>query len=158
MLARASLVRMSLPVPVTEGPVAPWLDRAIALAIIGAGSAVILALARVVPDPRGYGTHEQLGMSECGWPQRYGMPCPTCGVTTAACYLVHLSPWRALVTQPFGAALAATGLLVLALALVDLVRGRSFVARAYSLRLSRWVGGGILLLLAAWGYKASVGV
>ncbi len=140
-------------VPVTEGPVPAWLDRAVALAVLGAGVAVIWLLASVEPDARGHGTHERLGMAECGWPQRYGMPCPTCGVTTAACYLVHWSPWRALVTQPFGAALAATGLFVMATALADLLRGDSFMTRAYSLRLGRWVIGGVLLLLAAWGYK-----
>ena len=31
-----------------------------------------------------------------------GVPCPTCGVTTAACHLLHLQPWQALKTQPFG--------------------------------------------------------
>lgn len=137
---------------------AAWLDRAVALTVLGAGVAVIWALAGVEPDARGYGTHEQLGMAECGWPQRYGMPCPTCGVTTAACYLVHWLPWRALVTQPFGAALTATGLFVMANALADLLRGYSFMTRAYSLRLGHWVIGGALLLLAAWGYKVIVGV
>lgn len=145
---------MSTFVPAREGPLPWWLDRALALAVVLAGGAVVWALANVDPDSRGYGTHEQLGMRPCGWPEHYGMPCPTCGVTTAACHLVHLHPWSALVTQPFGAALAVVGLVVLCTALSDLCRGRSFAARAYGLELARWVVGGVALLLLAWFYKA----
>jgi hypothetical protein len=143
-------------VPVDEGPAPAWVDRAVALLVAAAGIAAVVALARITPDPRGYGTHEQLGLAECGWPQRYGMPCPTCGVTTAACWLVHLSPWRALATQPFGAALALAGLAAVTAALLDLARGRSFLVRAYTFRLGRWLLGGLALLLGAWWYKARV--
>ena len=158
MLALCEDSRLLQPIPVTEGPRPAWLDRAAAIVVAAVGIAVVVLLARVDPDPRGHGTHELLGLPPCGWPERYGMPCPTCGVTTAACHLVHFSPWRAVVTQPFGAALAALGLLVLATALADLARGRSFLARAYTLPLSRWLLGGTALLLLSWWYKTRVGV
>jgi hypothetical protein len=145
-------------VPVREGPVPAWVDRVLAGIVVAAGVTVVAMLAAIDPDPRGLGTHEQLGMAPCGWPERFGMPCPTCGVTTAACHLVHLSPWRALVTQPFGAALAAVGLFVAATAAADLVRGHSFVARVFTVRLPRWIFGGLALLLLAWGYKAKFGM
>jgi len=144
------------PIPVGEGPAPAWLDRAVACAVVAAAIGIVLALAGVEPDPRGLGTHEQLGMRPCGWPERFGMPCPTCGVTTAACHLVHLSPWQALRVQPFGAVLAALGLWVMVLAAHDLVRGRSFLARAYAVNPARWILGGLALLLLSWWYKARV--
>lgn len=139
-----------------EGPLPWWLDRALALAVAVAGLAVVAALLAVHPDARGYGTHEQLGMRPCGWPEHYGLPCPTCGVTTAACLLVHLRPWQAIVTQPFGAGLALAGLALTWLAVLDLARGRAFAVRAYRFGLARWVVGGVALLLLSWWYKAKV--
>lgn len=145
-------------VPARGGPVPLWVDRTLALSVVLLCTSVVVALLAVQPDARGYGTHEQLGMRPCGWPELYGMPCPTCGVTTAACYLVHLRPWQAVVTQPFGAALAAVGLAVAGTALLDVLRGRSFVARVYELRLARWCLGGAALLLLSWWYRVGVGV
>ena len=55
------------------------------LAAIGLLAAGLLAAAwRLTPDPRGYGTHEQLGLAPCGFARwTGGRPCPTCGMTTA---------------------------------------------------------------------------
>lgn len=154
---RVACAGVSIDVPAGEGPLPRWLDRGLALAVVLAGIAVVGALLAVQPDARGYGTHERLGMRPCGWPEHYGMPCPTCGVTTAACYLVHLQPWQAVVTQPFGAALAAAGLVLVGLATLDLLRGRAFAVRAYGFHLARWVVGGVALLLLSWWYKATLG-
>lgn len=140
-------------VSVHEGPAPAWLDRAVALLFVVAAAIVTALLLQVAPDARGYGTHEQLGMPACGWPIHYGVPCPTCGVTTAAAYLVHLQPWQALITQPFGAALAAVGLYVAALAAHDLFRCRAFLVRVYGLQLGRWLFGFAALFLASWGYR-----
>jgi len=37
----------------------------------------------VVPDPRGFGTHEQLGLSPCRFKTMFDIPCPSCGMTTS---------------------------------------------------------------------------
>jgi len=104
------------------------------------------------PDPRGLGTHEQLGLAPCGWLQGKGYPCPTCGCTTAASLIVHLRPIDAFVAQPFGALLALAALAFVVLALAHIVRGRSLMAR-----LAFWPWGRILLLsgvvlLGSWWY------
>jgi len=39
--------------------------------------------AAIDPDPRGYGTHQQLGFPPCGFYVLFGIPCPSCGSTTA---------------------------------------------------------------------------
>jgi len=54
------------------------------------------------PDPRGLGTHEQLGLPACGVREWSGFPCPTCGTTTAAALLLHGQPVVSWNTQPFG--------------------------------------------------------
>jgi hypothetical protein len=145
-------------VPVREGPAPVWFDRAVAGAFVLAAAVVVVLLARVDPDARGYGTHEQLGMAPCGWPIHYRVPCPTCGVTTAACYLVHLQPWPAVRTQPFGAWLALVGLWIAAIAAFDLLRGRAFLARVYELRLAPWLLGFTALFFASWAYRHLVGI
>lgn len=35
------------------------------------------------PDPRGYGTHQGLGLPECTFRTRFGVGCPSCGMTTS---------------------------------------------------------------------------
>lgn len=139
-------------IPLADGPVAPWVDRTLAAGVGIAASVAFGALARIQPDPRGYGSHEQLGMDACSWPVVYGIPCPTCGCTTAACLLVHGRIVEAFATQPFGAAVAAFGTLVGVHAVLCLLRGRSFADLIVRWPFWRFVGGGILLLLLAWAY------
>lgn len=38
---------------------------------------------RLDPDPRGYGTHQSLGFPPCTIRQWFGIPCPSCGMTTS---------------------------------------------------------------------------
>ena len=41
------------------------------------------------PDPRGYGTHEQLGIAPCTFQKSTGLACPMCGATTAWAHLLR---------------------------------------------------------------------
>lgn len=139
-------------IPLADGPVRPWLDRSLAGIVAVAASVCFTTLARLQPDARGHGTHEQLGWSPCGWPLHYGIPCPTCGCSTAACLLVHGRIVAAVATQPFGAAVAAFGLLVGVHAVLCLLRRRSFADILVRLPFWRLVLGAFVLLLASWGY------
>ncbi len=71
------------------------------------------------PDPRGWGTHEQLGFRPCFPMQHWNLPCPGCGVTTAITLAARGHVLAALRTQPFGPLLVAAslGFLVWSLAL-----------------------------------------
>ncbi len=140
-------------VPVSQSPVAPWLDRVIAALLVVAAAIAIWLLATMVPDSRGHGTHEQLGMEPCGWAVHWGLPCPTCGVTTAACYLVHFSPWQAVKVQPFGTFVALAGLLLAVSGLLHLITGRSFMFRLAMLPYGTITSCTVLLLLGSWLYK-----
>jgi hypothetical protein len=54
------------------------------LAGLGVVGLVLLFTARwLEPDRRGYGTHEQLGLTPCFFQEWTGHVCPACGTTTA---------------------------------------------------------------------------
>lgn len=112
----------------------------------------LLALS-VEPDPRGYGTHEQLGAEPCGILARYGVPCPGCGVTTATVLALRGRPLAAARTQPFG---LAVGVGVPALALLAIgahLAGRDLGRIAARLRWGRWLAGAAALLVLSWVYR-----
>ncbi|MCB9881574.1 MAG: DUF2752 domain-containing protein [Planctomycetes bacterium] len=130
---------------------ASLLERVLLAILALAGLALLVWLfVATDPDPRGFGTHEQLGMQPCSWPMLYGEPCPTCGVTTAASLVAHLRPIEAMRVQPFGAVLAL-GLIVFLIAAGSYaIRGQSLVARV-ALWPWGWIFlGGVLLLFASW--------
>ena len=38
---------------------------------------------RLEPDPRGFGTHQRLGLPPCSFMDLFAIPCPSCGMTTS---------------------------------------------------------------------------
>jgi hypothetical protein len=144
--------RAPFTIPLHEGPLAAWVDRCAAAVVVGCAVLGTVLLARIAPDPKGYDTHTQLGLAPCGWPRIYGIPCPTCGCTTAACHLVHGNVVDAFATQPFGAAVAAVGLALGVHALWCLLRRRSFVDLLVRVPFGRWLAGAALLFLLSWCY------
>lgn len=62
----------------------------LSLAVGGLIGLALLPVARnLQPDPRGWGTHEQLGLTPCFLYRSTGMLCPTCGATTAWAHLLR---------------------------------------------------------------------
>lgn len=56
----------------------------IALLLLGACLIAGFGLAcSLEPDPRGFGTHERLGFPPCTIQVSFGLPCPSCGMTTS---------------------------------------------------------------------------
>lgn len=130
-----------------------WFDRAVAGVVFVAAVVCFGALLSIEPDPKGYDTHTQLGMSACNWPKVYGYPCPTCGATTAATLVVHGRLLAAFATQPFGAAFALAGIAIGVIAGWCLLRSRSFLDVYVQLPRTAIALYAVLLLLASWGYK-----
>ncbi|NOT30468.1 MAG: DUF2752 domain-containing protein [Planctomycetes bacterium] len=108
------------------------------------------------PDPRGWGTHEQLGFRPC-WPMtHWNVPCPGCGVTTAVALAAHGSPLESLRAQPFGLALLLTSLTGAGWAAFLHLRRQDLYVELHVLpwrRLATMLG---TLLLLTWIYKLAL--
>jgi hypothetical protein len=110
----------------------------------------------VAPDPRGYGTHEKLGLPPCAMMKWFHVPCPGCGVTTSVTLAAHARFLDAARTQPFGLVVAFAIPLAAVWALVGHFRGRDLYRDLVAVRLRPWlwwIGGALAL---SWFYKLAV--
>lgn len=85
--------------------------------LIAAGIAILavspLVVASVLePSSDGLGTHRQLGLPACSWVAGFGLPCPSCGMTTAFSFAARGELGAAFATQPAGALLAVLAAVV----------------------------------------------
>jgi len=103
------------------------------------------------PSPTGRGTHQQLGLPACHF--AYGLPCPTCGMTTAFAYVVRGRLFTALAVQPLGGLLAIATVLGLGVAIRGLLTGRTWRVNWYRVSPARVAGLTAVMVLGAWGYK-----
>ncbi len=100
------------------------------LAACGVAAVVLLATARGLnPDPRGLGTHEQLGLSACGFTRLTGWRCPTCGMTTSWSHVARGNVRSALAAGGGGTVLFAMTLLAAPWALASAIAGRWLAGR-----------------------------
>ena len=85
----------------------------------------LLTLARALPpNPSGFGTHRALGLPPCTALHYFGIPCPTCGMTTAWAHLLRGDLPQAWACNPGGVCLAGVALLVGTWSTALAVRGR----------------------------------
>ncbi len=107
----------------------------------------------LVPDSRGYGTHEQLGLPPCTLVVLFGLRCPTCGSTTA---FAHLARGRLI--EAFVANVAAT---LLAFLLVPTgiwvclaaIRGRWLVTAPSGAVAAAVAVGFLVIAIVDWAYR-----
>jgi hypothetical protein len=128
-------------------------------AVVGAVSVGLLATAATLkPDPRGFGTHEQLGGGPCVVPLLTGLPCPTCGMTTSFALAVHGRPLDALAAQPAGFALciATVGLAILSICVTAV--GRVPWINWDRVGAMRLALGLVFILVAGWVFKILTGL
>ena len=119
------------------------------LALVGL---VLLGLL-LEPDPRGFGTHEKLGMRPCMSMELWNVPCPGCGVTTSVTHAMRGDLLGSLRVQPFGLVVVFGVLAFLAWALTGHLRGRDLWEDLSHLRWSRWMTIAGVLMGMAWVYK-----
>jgi hypothetical protein len=62
-----------------------WLLAILGVSLLGG----FLLAAQLDPDPRGYGTHQRLGLPECSFRMLFNRPCPGCGMTTSFAHFVR---------------------------------------------------------------------
>jgi hypothetical protein len=137
------------------------LNTRLAWAGVAIACAGVLGLAAwLTPDPSGLGTHQQLPFydSPCSFVLVSGLPCPTCGMTTAFAYMMHGHPLLALKAQPAGAVFCLVTMGVFVFALNVVVRGRVIPVdwdRIGAVRLMLGLG---FLILGGWGFKIAHGL
>ena len=107
----------------------------------------------VEPDPRGFGTHERLGMPPCLPMELWNVPCPGCGVTTALVLAAHGSLLGSLRAQPFGLIVAMALLAFSVWAPLAHLRGRDLWHDLVVVRLPRLGPVLAALLVLSWLYK-----
>jgi hypothetical protein len=82
-----------------------WLHRLVLLAAGALLLGLLATAAWLTPNPRGMGTHQQLGLPPCTIVAWYGVPCPSCGMTTAWAHLLRGQPIAAARANAGGALL-----------------------------------------------------
>ncbi len=80
--------------------------RLLAAMIFAASLGLLVVAAWLDPSSKGTGTHRQLGLPSCGLLEATGIPCATCGMTTAFAYAADGRLIQSFITQPAGALLA----------------------------------------------------
>ncbi len=133
----------------------PGAARGWAAVVLAACLGVLGVAGWLEPDPRGYGTHARLVGHECPLPQTLGLPCPSCGMTTAFALTVRGRWLSALGAQPAGFALCLAVMAAAGVAAGTVVSGKVWHANWYRLTPGRLALVVLGLLLAGWGYKIS---
>ena len=132
---------------------------AAALGLIGIIGTLALAR-RIEPDPSGVGTHAQVGLSPCSLYTLTGVPCPTCGMTTALAHMMRLQVLEAFHAQPFGVIVFMGALLSAGGCAATICTGRRPLdwLRSRRCRWGRWMAAAAILALLSWIYKIIVTV
>ena len=114
---------------------------------------LLLVAAWLDPSPNGHGTHTQLGMMPCGWVMHAGIPCPSCGMTTAFAHAADGDMLGSLRAQPAGAVLAFLTAGVLVISIWQAVSGAR-LAGFWMDHLGKWffITFGVIVIMA-WVYK-----
>ncbi|MFO0874856.1 MAG: DUF2752 domain-containing protein [Phycisphaerales bacterium] len=151
-----SVTGESLAPATPAAPLAPasTASRRAVAAMTAGGCAAVLGVAKWLdPDPSGVGTHTQLHVQPCGWIASFGIPCPTCGMTTSFAYAADGRLLKAAWTQPAGAVLAVATAMVLLASLWVAVSGASIgpLLRPFARARTGWIFAG--LILAGWLWK-----
>ena len=123
-----------------------------------AGIAVLLIALSfwMAPDPRGYGSHEQLGLPPCVTLTALHAPCPFCGMTTSFCCLSHGRIVEAFRAHPAGPLLYLVLWLSLPFHLYWARTRRSLLAVATDWPLERPVTWVFVAVLAGWALKLAL--
>lgn len=90
-------------------PMRAWMRLLAAAVALGALTMLVIGAYLTPGGPTGSGisTHTQLGLQACQFEIRTGIPCPSCGYTTAVSYFAHGNVIASLYTQPMGFVIAA---------------------------------------------------
>ena len=140
---------------IVRGRCRHWSDRIPSIVIFAACGMVLGLAVYLTPDPSGVGTHAQLGwpFTPCSAMEVWGIPCPTCGMTTAFAHAVRFQWLRAFLVQPAGFLTALVTIVVWIVSGATVVTGRKWGVNWYRVRPGWTVLWTVVIVLVAWGYK-----
>jgi hypothetical protein len=132
----------------------PWVGRILAALVGAACLGVLLLAASLTPNPSGFGTHSaSLGLAKCNFLATTGIPCPSCGMTTAWTWMTHGNLLAAAYVQPMGAVLCLLAAACVWGGFYVAIAGRP-VHRLLRAMPARYTLVPLLLLgILAWGWK-----
>lgn len=140
-------------------PPMPLLTRALA-AVIALGALIMLGIgAYLTPggDNRaGYSTHTQLGLAPCQFEIRTGLPCPSCGYTTAVSYFSHGNVVASLYVQPMGFVIACAAAAAVWVGAYIALTGRPVHRLAAMIPGRAWVIGLLAVAIGGWAWKIGI--
>ncbi|MDZ4773604.1 MAG: DUF2752 domain-containing protein [Planctomycetota bacterium] len=134
----------------------PW-EHWLLLGFGVAAIAIVVVLAIVVePDARGFGTHEKLGLPACIPMERWGVPCPGCGVTTSVALAWHGQVWASIRNQPFGFVTAIALPSYSLWAISTALRGRNLASEVSRWRMGRLGVALVAVMALSWLFKLAL--
>jgi hypothetical protein len=105
---------------------------------IALGALSVVTIARwLEPDPRGFGTHLQLGLPPCAFHAMTGLPCPTCGLTTSFAHMARLQITSSIAAHPLGVPLFTLTTVAIGVAVCGSLRAWSLEGTLSRLRIPR---------------------
>jgi hypothetical protein len=133
----------------------------IARVTVGLTGVVLLGLlitaARLTPDPRGLGTHRQLGLPPCTIVAWFGIRCPSCGMTTAWSHMVRGQVASAVRANSGGALLALAAMVAGPWFVGSAARGRWLISPPRDMVL---IGAGLTVVIVTivdWTLRLAFG-
>ncbi|MBN2578526.1 MAG: DUF2752 domain-containing protein [Pirellulales bacterium] len=136
-----------------ESPSIPKHQRLV-LTVLGLGLIGLMVVARLLtPSPTECGTHQELGLPPCTFRVLFGLPCPTCGMTTSWAHLVRGEVLAAVHANCGGLLLGVLAMLAVPWSLVSAWRGR-WTGWTPRDTVAGWVATGLLvLILLQWAWR-----
>jgi len=106
----------------------PWYLRTMFAGIAVTLATLLITAACLTPSPKGYGTHQQLGLPPCTFQVMFdGKPCPSCGMTTSWSHLMRGHVFSSFQANPGGTLLAITSLVLAPWLFMSAVKGTWFI-------------------------------
>lgn len=134
-----------------------WSTRC-ALVLGALGLVTVLGVARCLePDPRGFGTHTQLGLSRCTFQWVTGYRCPACGMTTSFAWFARGQFNRSWQANPVGSLMAPTCVVLIPWLLAGAALGRPIGFRSLEQPLIGLVVATVALSLLSWTIRLILG-
>ena len=121
------LRRLSCKTIMESTPRSPRLPVALRLSVLSAGlglSILLVIAARLEPDRKGFGTHQQLGLPPCMILKLYNLRCPSCGMTTAWAHAIRGRFQSAVAANAGGTLLAIAAFFLAPWTIISGMRGR----------------------------------